>query len=181
MRAIVGILFIGFGSSAAFAIAIKGSTSVGLMQQPTSHYYLFSYGGQADVSTDGDGFIARIQYVERPEFRTTGFRDKDYGTFGLVGTKLGKISTHGFYAFFGVGQMAGYTKAVADAPGIIQDATRNYSLNGPTASLEYLARLGPVDFSVGHQTFIGFVDKGEMQAYVAWPYNFFSTSVGFRW
>lgn len=169
------------GAIEARAVTVKAATTVGLMQQPTSHYYLFSYGGEAELQSDAEGGILRFQYVERPEFRTTGFRDKDFGGFVLAGTKLGKEKGRGLYAFLGLGQMAGYTKSVAGAPGIGVPETRHYALNGPTAALEYLARLGPIDFALGHQTFVGFVDRAEMQAYVAWPYNFFSASMGYRW
>ena len=169
------------GATEARAVTVKAATTAGLMQQPTSHYYLFSYGAEAEVQSDSEGAILRLQYIERPEFRTMGFRDKDYGGFVLAGTKLGKEKSRGLYAFIGLGQMAGYTKSVAGAPGISRPETRYYALNGPTASLEYLAHLGPVDLAIGHQTFVGFVDKDEMQAYVAWPYNFFSASMGFRW
>lgn len=151
------------------------------MQQPTSHYYHAVYGGSVEGGTDSQSFLFRGSYVERPEFRAAGFRDKDYGWFGAAGTKVTKSKDHGLYAFFGLGRMAGYVKADTDTDteGAVKD--RVFGVSGPTASLEYLYRWKMLDLAVNHQTFIGYVDDTQLKAFVAWPYNFFQVSAGFVW
>jgi hypothetical protein len=38
--------------------------------------------------------------------------------------------------------------------------------------------LGPVQLSLGHQVFIGYVDRTQLDAYVAWPFNFYQLTIG---
>lgn len=164
----------------ALGMTVKIGSSGGLMQQPTSHYYHAAYGVSVDLATDSQKGIVRAHYIERPEFRSLGFADKDYGWFGQVGTKVLGAKDHGLFAFFGMGRMEGYVKADPDR--IDSDVNeRKYALPGPTASIEYAWALGPIDLSVNHQTFIGYVSQEEVEAYVAWPYNFFMLQAGVRW
>lgn len=163
-------------------LAVKLGTAGGLMQQPTSHYYHAVYGVSLDVATESQKGIIRAHYIERPEFRSLGFADKDYGWFGQIGTKVLGPADHGLFAFFGAGRMEGYVRVI-DRERIDSDVVaRKYALPGPTASVEYVWRLGGVvDLAVNHQTFVGYVSKEEVEAYVAWPYNFFMLEAGYKW
>lgn len=164
---------------ATFAVPARAVTyhidsGAGIMQQPTSHYYHFVYGAQISAASQAEGFQWRASYIERPAFKDLGYEDKDFGWFTMVGTKLTKSSkTSGVYALGGGGRVSGY----------IKDSTQKhgFALVGPTVALEYVYRLGPVQWTIGHQTFVGFVDKDEVEAYVAWPYTFFNTTLGFAW
>ncbi len=168
-------------STQARAVTVRVDSAAGLMQQPTSHYYHLIYGGQVTVATQTENVFWRGSYLERPAFKTVGYKDKDYGWFALVGTKLTKTKDYGVFASIGAGQVAGYIKSDKAAAGITRNERRSYRLRGPTVALDYEVRFGPVQWSIGHQTFVGFVDRSEVEAYVAWPYNFFQTTLGVVW
>jgi hypothetical protein len=167
----------------AVALSIRAATTGGVMQQPTSHYYLACYGGRLDLATDADGLVMRASYVERPEFRSVGYADKEYGYFALVGTRVTKGKTGpALTAFIGAGRMHGYV-ARLDTDSAPEGATnrRSFQLPGLSTALEYGGRWHGLDLAVGHQAFIGYVDDEQLDAYVAWPYNFFQVSAGYAW
>lgn len=168
-------------SDVALAATFKVATTGGLMQQPTSHYYHAIYGASFEGGTDSQKFLVRGSYLERPEFDNAGFKDKDYGFFTAAGTKITKEKTHGLYAFFGLGRMAGYVKADEDTEVSGEATERDFAVSGPTAILEYVFRWKMLDLAVNHQTFIGYVDETQLNAFVAWPYNFFQVSTGIAW
>jgi hypothetical protein len=166
---------------------VRVASTGGVMQQPSSHYYLAIYGGTVDAGTSDERFLARIAYFERPEFRDAGFADKDMGWFAMAGTKIkGAGETagpygRGLYAFFGVGEMAGYVRADADAVAPDTPRERDYRLAGLTAALEYDLKLAGVVVGFGHQTFVGYVDRTQAEAFVAWPFNTFQMRLGYAW
>lgn len=166
-------------SAATFAVLTSG----GVLQQPTSHYYHACYGLGLEAASDKQGVIGRIHYIERPEFETeveseTGerirFQDKDYGGFVTVGTKLTKQPKHGLFAYFGAGRVAGYIRTS-------DGQSRGFALPGLTTIVEYQAQVASFVFAAGHQTFAGYVDTAQLYAFVAWPYNVFNASMGYRW
>lgn len=157
------------------------AATTGVMQQPTSHYYLGMYGVTADLGTDSQKLMARISYLERPKFKSAGFVDQDFGWFGLVGTKVTKEKDRGLYAFFGFGRMGGTVKLVPSGAPPPAKTTSSYLINGPTAALEYAVHFGHFYVALGHQTFIGYVDQDQLNAFVAWPYNFFQLNAGVTW
>lgn len=171
----------------ASAAVVRVASTGGVMQQPSSHYYLAIYGGSVDVGTSDERFLVRGAYLERPEFEDAGFADKDMGWFAMAGTKVkgaGEASGpngRGLFAYFGVGEMAGYVRADADAVGPDTARERNYRLGGLSAALEYDLSLAGVVFGVSHQTFIGYVDRTQTDAFVAWPFNTFQMRLGYAW
>lgn len=153
------------------------------MQQPTSHYYLAIYGGAFDVASDDLKVIGRVQYLERPEFSNSGFADKDFGGFAMIGTALTKVAKTGgaLFAYFGAGRMEGYVRAEEERRDDVPVAERRYAIPGPTAAVEYSYRWKSIDVAINHQTFIGYADRAQTDAYVAWPFNFFQATVGVLW
>lgn len=168
-------------SDVALATTLKIASSGGLMQQPTSHYYHAIYGVSVEGGTDAQGLVVRGAYLERPEFKNAGFRDKDYGYFAQIGTKITKTKDRGLYAYIGGGRMMGYVKADPETELEGEARERDFGLSGPTATLEYVVRWKMLDLAANHQTFIGYGDKAQTEAYVAWPYNFFQVSAGIAW
>ena len=165
----------------AEAVVLRVDSTAGLMQQPTSHYYHVIYGGQVSLATASEHVVWNTSYFQRPTFKNLGYADKDYGWFTTIGTKLTKSKDSGVFAAIGGGSVGGWVKTDKNASGIAKSETRSFRLIGPTVTLDYEYRLGPVQWSVGHQTFVGFVDRSEVMAYVAWPYNFFTTTMGVTW
>lgn len=169
-------------ATSALAVTFSIGTTGGLMQQPTSHYYHAVYGGYVESGTDSEKFLTRVAYIERPEFKAAGFIDKDYGYFALIGTKVTKTTSHGLYAYFGAGKMAGYIKQDPNASSRVEYddlKERDYAMPGPTALLEYMWRYKGLTAGVNHQTFIGYQDKSQLRSYVAWPYNFFQVNLSY--
>ncbi len=168
-------------SDVALAASFKVASTGGVMQQPTSHYYHAIYGISFEGGTDAEGMLVRGSYLERPEFRNAGFRDKDFGYFVMAGTKITKTKDRGLYAYFGGGRMMGYVKADPETELEGEATGREFGLSGPTATLEYVVRWKRLALAANHQTFIGYGDKTQLDAYVAWPYNFFQVSAGVAW
>ena len=166
---------------AAEAVTLKVASTGGLMQQPTSQYYHAVYGGYVEIASASQRLIGRGQYVERPEFSNVGYVDKDYGAFAQVGAKLTAAKTHGLLAFVGYGRMSGYIRAESATRAQTDVSERHYAIPGPIAAVEYAVRLGRIDLAVNHQTFVGFADRTQTDAYVAWPFNFFQVSAGVLW
>ena len=174
-------LFVFFYKDETFAATYRLSATTGVMQQPTSNYYHFVYGGQADVGTDKDSILLRASYFERPAYRSVGFIDKDYGWSGLLGTKLTKTKKHGLFAFIGLGKVAGYIKTQAANEGTVDPKSRSFDLTGINAAMEYAWQIGRLALGIQHQSLIAFADRSQTEAFVAWPYNLFLLSVGADW
>jgi hypothetical protein len=178
--AVAATLGASFVAQAAAAVTLEVGTTGGLMQQPTSHYYHAVYGAYFETGRDSEALLGRAAYIERPEFRAAGFIDKDFGYFAMAGTKVTKTKDRGLYAYFGVGRMEGYVKVDPDGDASSDLEPRTYAMPGPTALLEYLWRFKGLTLSVNHQTFVGYQDKTQLKAYVAWPYNFFQVNAAYR-
>jgi hypothetical protein len=184
LKLVPGFIFIAFtysllASTKSQAVTYSVGTTGGLMQQPTSHYYHAVYGGFFEVGSDTEKFLGRAAYIERPEFRSVGFIDKDYGYFAMAGTKVTKTKNHGLFAFMGFGKMAGYIKADPTSAEASDLQSRNYSMPGPTALLEYMWRFHGLTIAANHQTFVGYQDQTQLKAYVAWPYNLFQVNLSY--
>ena len=151
------------------------------MVQPTSSYYHAVYGATIDVASNNELFIFRGYYVERPKFEEGGYVDQEYGSFGAIGTKLNKSKLNNIYAFFGYGKMGGYLATIKNEGSTSSETNRTYEIPGPMFSLEYGLRLKNFFISLEHISFIGHVDDTQLNARVAWPYNFFMFKTSYLW
>ena len=84
------------------------------MQQPASNYFLGIYGFFLEFETDQKGFLARLGYMERPEFTTQGYTDQEWTSFVMVGTTLLDFGYHGLMAHGGYGSVSGYTGVTSE-------------------------------------------------------------------
>ncbi len=162
----------------ALAVAYSVGTTGGVLQQPSSHYYHAIYGGQLGFNIDSEKLHVRAGYFERPEFRSVGYIDKDFGYHLLVGTRVTKAKDHGVRAFLGYGRIEGYIKV--DKTKLVATGVdeRRYGINGPIAAVEYALRWNHLEIAAGHQSFTGYAGKEQSEARVAWPYNLFTISMG---
>ena len=167
---------------ASWGLTIQGGAHVGVMQQPTSNYFLGIYGATGDVMRDDHSLFFRLAYFERPEFRNNGFADKDFGGFAMAGSQILRRGEGEVLAMLGAGQMLGYTRVLGHDPDPTDEAhKRHYRLTGLTTALEYAYHWLGVDFAVSHQAFIGYDGTTQLAALVAWPYTFFLGKMGVRW
>ncbi|MCX6109035.1 MAG: hypothetical protein NTZ90_05455 [Proteobacteria bacterium] len=184
-RMFAAICFMGLAWLRQTGVATAATWSInstgGVLQQPTSHYYHAIYGAEALFATTTEGLLIRASYLERPEFHDAGYADKDYGWFGLIGTKVTKAANHGLFAFIGGGRMSGYVKADSDYRGTSGEASNHYLISGLTVAMAYGVHLGPVYLAAEQQTFVGYVDKVQLDALVGWPFHFFQIKAGLSW
>ena len=149
------------------------------MQQPTSNYYHAVYGGYLQAASEKEGFITRILYTERPEFRSVGFADKESFTLGMIGSKFTPTANHGLYAFVGGGQTSGYIRRLEPVEGEVNQ--RSFRMSGPSFTMEYAANLWILNFGVSHTMFVGYGGRSEFDARVAWPYNITQIQLALQW
>jgi hypothetical protein len=164
-----------FFGTAVNGVTIVPTISGGLMQQPTSNYYLACYGLAVDLQASS--FIARVSYTERPEFSRNGFAEKDSLGLVMAGMSAKKILKGDLKVFFGAGSASGYVAGLDDQNK--KNEQRTYQLPGPAAAVEYSISLGKVSFAINHTTFVGYGGKDQTQAFVAWPYNLYFLSTGY--
>lgn len=178
MRPIIVSLVLAVASTAR-AVYVDVVATGGVMTQPTSNYYHFVYGGIAEAGLESQALMFRAGYLERPAFKAAGFIDQEFCGFAMIGTKVFARGGDGVVSFIGWGEMTGTIERDVDA-GVPSDK-RRYKLPGPTLSLAYRWRLKNLSASIGHQTLIGFADKAQTEARVAWPFNFLLLDVGWMW
>ncbi len=164
-----------FIETVAVGVSVAPSFSGGLMQQPTSNYYLACYGLAIDVQAST--FIGRVSYTERPEFSRNGFSEKDGLGLIMAGMSAGKILKGELKVFFGGGVASGYVAELDENRK--KTSQRTYQLPGPAAAVEYSVSLGKVSFAINHTTFIGYGGRDQTAAFVAWPYNLYFLSTGY--
>lgn len=164
-----------FFETVALGVTVAPSISGGLMQQPTSNYYLACYGLSVDVQAAN--FITRVSYIERPEFSKNGFAEKDGLGLVMAGMSARKIFKGELKVFFGGGAASGYVAELNENNK--KSDQRTYQLPGPAAGVEYSISLGKVSFALNHTTFIGYGGKDQTAAFVAWPYNLYFLSTGY--
>lgn len=172
------LVFLLLTAGQARAMSWSAGGMAGMMLQPTSQYYHLVYGGYVGGETDGGGLSLRLGYAERPAFESAGFRDQEYGSFLLLGTRVADFGVHGFTAFAGAGKLEGYIGPSAPETAHLDE--RSFELEGVALALEYGVRAGPVDIALSHLTMIGNGTKTQQDAFVAWPYNFFFLQLGIR-
>jgi len=165
--------------------AVAGGYRVGLtkalMQQPTSQYYHEMNGFYADIFKATDSLTLRIQYLERPEFKAVGFRDKEYAGFVNLGTRVTPGSRYFISSFLGWGRFSGYIKQDATEEITDPGPHRSYKITGVSLSGYLNAQVSRVHLAIGVQSFTGFSSQSQLESYVGWPYNMILVNGGFQW
>lgn len=177
--AFIVILSGAFSTERVFAASLRPSLLAGLMQQPSSQYYHYVYGGQLDLARKEDAAFMRAQYLERPAFRRAGFVDQDFSAALLFGARVFKYKDLGINAVIGGGYAWGYLKEDAvDVP-----ARESYRLPGIATGIEGRWTGKWIDIRAAYQHMICQNDRDQLEAYVAWPFNWFlvSLSTPIKW
>lgn len=161
------------GSKALYGASIRPSILTGLMQQPSSQYYHYVYGGQFDLARKEDAAFMRVQYLERPAFHHAGYVDQDFSGALMFGARVLKHGNLGISAVIGGGYAWGYLK---------EDAAENpqreaYRLPGVATGIEGRWSIKHVDVRISHQLMICQNDRAQLAAYVAWPFTWFLLAV----
>ncbi len=160
-------------TSHALAAAIRPSIVTGLMQQPSSQYYHAVYGGQVDIARKDDIAYMRLQYLERPAFRSSGFVDQDFSSAVFFGKSVYKKGSLGLGALIGAGYNWGYIKET----GVENPIREAYRMPGVGTGLEGRWSTKKVDLRFSYQTIICQNDRDLFNYYVAWPFSWFLLSV----
>jgi hypothetical protein len=151
----------------------------GLMQQPTSQYYHFVYGGYVGVQTEAQRIGLRYQYFERPRFSAAGFEEQEFGHFVFIGGKItDPKKPYGLHAYLGGGKVSGYIKKEEQTNPDIHYPKRRYAINGATLAIDAAIRVSKFEFAIGHQHFTGISSREEFDSHVGWPFNFYSVKIG---
>src|SRR4051794_6947997 len=107
---IAALVFMVGASVQAFAVNYSLTSDAGLMQQPSSHYYLAVYGATGEMAWRERALFLRGSFVQRPQYRAAGYLDQDSGEFAFIGTKVTKQKDHGLLVMAGWGSMQGYVE-----------------------------------------------------------------------
>lgn len=160
------------GSS--LAATLRPSALVGLMTPPSSHYYHYVFGGQVDLAQTGDLSLMRIQYLQRPAYSKSGYRDQDFSALAMFGTSVFGEQEFGVSGLAGGGYVWGYIKSTENP-----NDKNSYKLPGIAVALE--ARWSPkfIDVRFAHQVLIAHESEDHLKAYVAWPFNWFLLSAAY--
>ncbi len=154
------------------AASLRPTVVTGLMQQPSSQYYHYVYGGQVDIARKDDAAYMRLQYLERPAFRSAGYVDQDFSAALFFGKSVYKKGPLGIGALIGTGYNWGYLKEIAgDAP-----SREAYRMPGIGTGIEGKWSTDRLDVRLSYQTMICQNDRSQIDYYVAWPFSWFLLS-----
>lgn len=163
-------------SSIAMSFGYSMNTYIGVMQQPASHFYHAVYGLNSQVSLF-KSMQVRLGGFERPKFESEGYVDREYGVYILLGGVVAKDKRHEMRAYVGSGNNKGFINEVNSD----SRSSRSYSINGVLFSMEYSLGIKNYEVNFAHSQFVGSNNREHLEAFVAWPFSFFSVGIGYRW
>lgn len=168
LAALVGLLLL--TPNSAFAVSIRPVAATGVMQQPTSQYYHWMYGGIFDVGPTPN-LSLRGSYFERPAFHSAGFVDQEFMSFIQGGGSITRKNVFDIYGFAGLGRVWGYIKEdlAKDDPAPIRRET--YSMPSIVLSMEAGVALAALDLRIGHSQIVCMGSRDQVSTKVAWPYT----------
>jgi hypothetical protein len=149
----------------------------GLMQQPSSQYYLLAYSTNAFIEFAPARAGISLTAVGRPRFSASGYEDQDFG--GMIEMRKG-VATRGNFSLgagIGGGQMRGYVKSTS-----LDGGRGDYRMDGvsTTIDLRYSGqRDGRFTAQLSHTMFSGVSTSLETKARVAWPWSFVMLAIGY--
>ena len=167
----------GFWSLNLQGITWQIDGTLGLMQQPTSHYYLGVAGLELEGASQNGRFLIRTDGFARPTYTTGSFVEQEYGYRLLIGHRILQTRYQAVSAYGGIGRMFG---ELSNNEQLSQNAKRSYAMTGPSFSAKYELRYLSSSIALSHTTIIGYRDTDQLRAYVAWPFNFYTFHLGWR-
>lgn len=168
LTALVGLLLL--APFQAQAISVRPIAATGVMQQPTSQYYHWIYGGILDVGPTDD-LSVRASYFERPAFRSAGYVDQEFLSFLQAGGSISRRSVFDIYGYVGAGRVWGYIKE--DLPKENADTAKRETFSMPALALSMEAGIsvGLLDLRLGHSMAVCLGANDQIKTKVAWPYS----------
>jgi len=168
---VTSLLALGVFAPAVTAASVRPSVSAGLMVPPSSQYYHYVFGTQLDLARDSDQSLVRIQYLQRPKFSSRGYTDQDFSGLVLLGQSILQRKSLGVTSLIGGGYAWGYIKSETDLSDV-----NSYKIPGIALALEGRWTTDYLDVRFTHQVLVGHSSKEQLNAYVAWPFNWFVLS-----
>ncbi|NDE16104.1 hypothetical protein EBZ80_14350 [bacterium] len=149
----------------------------GVMQQPSSQYFLMAYSANAFLEFAPAKAGISLTAFGRPRFSAGNFEDQDFG--GLVELRKGVAARGSFSlgASIGGGQMRGYVKSIE-----VDGARSDYRMDGVSATVDLryaTGKDGRFKAQLSHTMFSGLSTAFETKARVAWPWSFVMLGIGY--
>lgn len=168
LAAFVGLLML--TPACAFAISMRPTAATGLMQQPTSQYYHWIYGGMVDVGPTPN-LSLRGSYFERPAFHNAGFVDQEFLAFMQGGGSITQKSIFDIYGFIGGGRVWGYIKDEASVDGLTPMRRETFAMSALALTMEAGLSFAYMDLRLGHSQILCMGTSEQIKNKVAWPYS----------
>lgn len=144
----------------------------GLMVQPDSQYYHYISGVYAGISSEKKKLCFRSSFLQRSPYQASGFRDEEHGYFSHLGTLVAGSSQQGLLLYLGAGEMRGSLQKTGT------NQKRSYNITGFSLQTEYGVQLGGFYGALTYHNFIGIQQNNQVQAFVAWPFNYLFLRLG---
>ena len=154
----------------AFAVSMRPVAVTGVMQQPTSQYYHWIYGGMFDVGPTPN-YSLRASYFERPAFHSAGYVDQEFLAFAQGGGLITRKSIVDIYGFLGAGRVWGYLKEEEAETALVPAKRETFSMPAAALSMEAGFALGAMDVRIGHSQIVCMGTSEQLRSKVAWPYT----------
>lgn len=148
----------------------------GLIQQPSSQYFLIGYSGSALFTHTKTGAGLALTGVTREPFKSGEHVEQDYGATIEFRKQVAKWRSIQIGAGLGFGEMRGYIKRTGDTP-----QRSDYRMRGITTTLEVSwvpPKASGMNAFVNHTLFTGFSTRPQSEARVAWPWSIAMAGVG---
>lgn len=164
------------GASDQWLVGIEAGS--GLIQQPSSQYFLLGYSGTALFTHAKSTAGIATTVLGRPAFESGGYTEQDYG--GLVEFRKGVRVWKSIQlsAGLGLGEMRGYVRRGGDNP-----VRSDYRMRGASTTFQVSwvpPKASGASVFLNHTLFSGFSTQSQTKARVAWPWSFAMFGFGFR-
>lgn len=150
----------------------------GLMQQPSSQYFLLGYSGSFLFSHAKTGAGLAITGVGREPFKSGEYVEQDYGGMIEFRKRVATWKSVQLSAGLGAGEMRGFVKRSGDTP-----LRSDYRMRGASTTIEASwvpPKASGLNIFVNHTLFTGFSTRTQSEARVAWPWSFAMAGAGYQ-
>ncbi|MFK7873123.1 MAG: hypothetical protein AB8C84_08120 [Oligoflexales bacterium] len=158
----------------SFAMSIVTSAGYGVMTQPASQYFHYTYNVSSTLYLYEDTLSIRAYIWQRPLFDTTHFQDQDTGEHLMAGYRFQSYKQIFCNLYFGVGEIHGWVQRKID------QSKTSFQVFGSTSTIQVQYKFENFTASIEHLLFIGRRSQLELDAKVLWPFSVTSIQLGYE-